>query len=68
MSGPSPDDVDTGDLYDRFEPEPLISRTREYVDTIRETIRNPDDAEGWPAIIIPAIVSAVAINYLRRHL
>jgi len=66
MSGPTPGDVGSDDLYDRFGPTPLIERTDELRDMIGETIRNPDDASGWPAILIPALASAFLINYMRR--
>jgi hypothetical protein len=66
MSRPRPSDVDSNDLYNRFGPEPLINRTREFRDAIMAAVRDPDDAQGWPAILIPAIVSALLINVLRR--
>jgi len=66
MSGPTPDDVATGDLYGRFQPDSLRETVAPHVDRVTNAIRDPDDAEGWPAILIPAIVSALLINYLRR--
>jgi len=68
MSGPTPSDVGTGDLYDRFNPTPLVERTGELREKVGTTLRNPDEASGWPAILIPALASAVLINYLRRFL
>lgn len=67
MTGPSPDRVGTSDLYQRFVPEPLVD-TEQLRDRITSALENPADAEGWIGILLPAVVSALLINYLRNKI
>jgi hypothetical protein len=64
MSGPSPDRVGTSDLYQRFVPEPLVD-TEQLRDRVTSALENPSNAEGWLGILVPAVVSALLINWLR---
>jgi len=63
---PSPDDVNSGDLYDRIGNTP--NKLGAYVTQIRDAVRDPQGADGWLAILIPAIVTGLAVTLLRRLL
>jgi hypothetical protein len=65
---PAPDDVSTDDMYDRFGPEPLIEKTAGIRSSLMTAVRNPQEAGGWPGVIIPAVATALAIQALRRYL
>jgi hypothetical protein len=65
---PAPDDVNSADMYDRFGPEPLIEKTAEIRSSLMTAVRNPQEAGGWPGVIIPAVATALAIQALRRFL
>ena len=68
MAGPTPNRVGTGDLYNRFKPEPMIERTKEYRESIKEAIENPKTADGWAGVLIPAVATGIAITLARRYL
>lgn len=68
MSGPRPSDVGGSDLYDRFGPKPLIDRTAVFRDRLKDALMNPEQATGWPGILIPAVISALLINFLRNKI
>lgn len=68
MSGPTPNDVGTGDLYDRIGAEPLIEKTEQWRAMLAEAVDNPQEADGWIGILLPAIATAVALSIVRRYL
>jgi len=63
---PSPDDVNSGDLYKRFGNAP--NALGAFVTRLRDAVRDPQDTEGWLAILLPAIVTGLAVTLLRRVL
>lgn len=65
---PAPDDVNTNDMYDRFGPEPLIEKTAGIRSNLMATVQDPQNAPGWFGVIVPAVVTAIAIQGIRRYL
>lgn len=65
---PSPNKVGSGDLYERLGPDPLINKTATIRQTVMNTIRDPDQADGWPAILIPALATGLAVSIMRRYI
>jgi hypothetical protein len=63
---PSPNDVNDPDMYDRFGPEPLINKTAGIRASLMNAVRNPQEAGGWPGVIIPAVATALALSVVRR--
>jgi len=63
---PDPNNVNTGDLYDRFGNTP--NALGAFVTRLRDAVRDPQDTGGWLAILLPAIVTGLAVTLLRRLL
>lgn len=61
---PDPDNVSSGDLYNRF--GNTENALADVFETAEAAIRNPDEAEGWAAILIPAVVTGVAVALVRK--
>jgi hypothetical protein len=58
-----PSDVGTTELYSYPEaPNPAGEIVRRFV----EALRAPDESEGWPRIVVPAIVTGLAVEAARR--
>jgi len=58
-----PNDVGTTELYSYPEaPNPAGEVVRRFVDALRA----PDEAEGWPRIVVPALVTGIAVTAARR--
>lgn len=58
-----PNDVGTTQLYNYPDlPNPAGEAIRRLVDAVK----SPDDAEGWPRIIVPALVTGIGIEVVRR--
>lgn len=68
MANPNPDTAVTDDIYGLFDPEPIGERIAPFVENIKEGFKSPDEASGWAGIIIPALVTALLINIMRRWL
>lgn len=43
-------------------------RSNDLFDGIEETLRNPDQADGWTGILIPAVATGLAIALIRRRM
>lgn len=61
---PSPSDVGKTDLYGTFGSS--ANAVSELTGNVVEGLREPDEAEGWIGILIPAIVTGLAIAFARR--
>jgi len=58
-----PNDVGTSALYEYPDgPNPAGEIVRRFV----EALRAPDESEGWPRIVVPAIVTGLAVEAARR--
>ena len=58
-----PNDVGTTSLYDYpTEGNPV----GELLKRIVNALKAPDEAEGWPRIVIPALVTGIAVSAVQR--
>jgi len=59
----NPSDAGTSSLYSYPSgPNPVGETLRELV----SGLKNPDEATGWPRILIPALVTGIGIELVRR--
>lgn len=61
-----PDDAVSDDIYGRMQPESIAPEIAAFVDRMITAVKNPDDADGWPALIVPAIVTGLAVALARK--
>ena len=62
-----PDNVAFNDIYQR-NGKSLGEQLAPIREAIGTAVQDPEEASGWAAILIPAIVTAVAISGVRRYL
>lgn len=62
---PDPSDVGTSEMYGSSGPT-ATDRVAGTVGRVIDGVRSPDDAEGWVGILLPAIVTGIAIEAVRR--
>ena len=64
---PNPSDVGTTRMY--ANPGPSTSeRIGERFQSVVDGVKDPSSAEGWTAILIPAIVTGMAVALIREWL
>jgi hypothetical protein len=61
----NPSDVGTDELYTYPEPPNPLGG---FLGRLINALKAPDEAEGWPRIIIPAIITGLAVSAVRRVL
>jgi hypothetical protein len=63
---PNPSDVGTSDMYPTG--EEAGARIGDAFTRVVDGVRAPDEADGWVGILLPAIVTGLAIEAIRRAL
>jgi len=65
---PDPNRVDESDLYGILGEPSLGQKLAPARAAIADAVKNPQDADGWAGVLIPAVATAVALQAVRRFL